>query len=107
MDEPIYQIKPLRWKRHFNNYSQTYEANAAHGGYRVTRHRNECEEHENCNEDSHGGWQSWRWEYCFCEYYDESTIECATVKAGKAAAEDHWREYLAAGLIEVKGKSND
>lgn len=91
-------IKPLKWKREFNDYSQTYQSDSAHGGYRVTRHRRDCEEHDRCQIDSHGEWGSWRWEYCFCEYYDELYSDCANAKEGKVAAEAHWRGYLIAGL---------
>ena len=94
----VFTIRPLKWKRGFTEYSQTYASDAAHGGYQVTRFREDCEDHENCQIESHGKWLSWKWEYCFCEYYNEASIECANAKEGKIAAENHWREYLKAGL---------
>src|SRR5687767_9735195 len=98
MATQLYRIKPLKWKRSFNDYQQAYESDAADGGYRVTRTREDCEKHENCEIDSHGKWGSWRWEYCFCEYYDELYAECATVEEGKAAAEADWRRRIEAAL---------
>lgn len=101
----LYKIRPLKWKRNFSDYAQTYESDAADGDYRVTRHRLDCEVHENCQVDSHGEWGEWRWEYCFCEYYDESWTECANPTEGKAAAEAHWQQRMIAGLEAVERPS--
>lgn len=99
----LYQIKPLKWTRKFDEWQQAHESDSAHGSYRVTRHRGDCEEHgSDCPDLSHGDRQSWRWEYCFAEYYNEGSAECTSAAEGKRKAEEHWREYLTAGLVEVR-----
>lgn len=69
-----------------------WESDSAHGGYEVSRTREDC--------DPARPWQPWRWGYCFAEYYNEASTECASAAEGKQLAEQHWQEYLLPALIE-------
>lgn len=85
-----YTIRPLRWRKVFQDWRQAYEA----GNYAVVRVRQDC--------DPALPWDTWRWEYSFCEYYDESSTECASATEGKNAAQQDWLNRLLPSLKPVK-----
>lgn len=50
---------------------------------------------------------SWRWRYCFDEYYDEESFECEGEADGKQKAQEHWNGRLApfirSALVDPEG----
>ncbi len=94
ISEQHYTITPLKWEKNSNaQEGDTFSAWTPFGSYRV-----ESPEYQTwINERSSPG----RWSYCFDEYYNEASHECGTSKEGKAAAERHWREYIAGALTAL------
>lgn len=88
-----WKIAPLKWERSFQDWMQQYSASTPFGSYTVKRTREGCE-------DS-GPWESWRWGYCFDEYYDENESDCATAAEGKELAGLHWINRLSGALTRA------
>ena len=84
-------IKPLCWERKLLDWWQSYRADVPMGGYYVERMRLD-------NDPTHP-WKPWRWGYHFGDR-DEDQRECASLTAGKAAAEADWRERLLPALVK-------
>ena len=92
-NEQTYKIKPLKWEKNFAEWSQQYTASTPFGSYIVQRHKD--------GDEDDSPWATWKWGYCFDEYYDEAEWECATALYGKAAAEANWQERLVGALIPL------
>lgn len=91
--ERLFRIKPLVWEESHDSTSQSFSASVPGNTYYVRRNRQHYEED--------GAWTAWKWTYCFDEYYDEGEEECASAKAGKEAAWQHWLARLETALEEV------
>lgn len=76
--DKLYKIKPLTWAKWA---SGEWQADTSFGTYTVKKHR---------------------WQYCFDAIYDSGESHCASIEAGKAAAEAHWRERILPMLEEVE-----
>ena len=82
-----YKIKPLKWTK--DKLIEAYDsihASTSFGNYSIILH-----------EDG-----SYRWYYCFDEYYDEDDFECDSIKEGKIKAQEHWIERISGALKKVK-----
>ena len=83
----MYEIKPLRWKKIDNEYSdiaERYEANTPICSFGIEK------------------WASgdWAYGYCFDEYYDDGNGLCMDLKDGKTICEKIWMERIKKCLIE-------
>lgn len=74
----LYKIKPLAWVEWRNG---SWRAYTQLGNYTVNPNR---------------------WYYWLYVDLDEGSHNCASIEAGKAAAEAHWRERILPMLEEVK-----
>ncbi len=108
-----YTIKPLSWKGGRGQWGRSsYRALLPFGSYEVTRkswfcdncidHQNGCGKAINASTFRCGQRETWRWGYCFDEYYDGNVFDCKTLKEGKQAAQNHWEERLKGALRELK-----
>lgn len=68
----LYKIKPLAWVEWSASYGM-WKAETPFGHYTVTKRQ---------------------WSYYFDNNYDNGAFPCTSIKAGKAAAEAHWRERI-------------
>lgn len=87
-----YEIRPLKWKHHKSDISDSWDAENGRGNYRVARLWDD--DGNLCNR--------FQWEYCYDEYYDEGGGECKNFKEGKAKCEAHYRERVLECLVEVQ-----
>ena len=93
MNSKIYQIRPLKWKKHFCEGYQSYRADVPMGSYTVSR--NKCHEHQE--------WDAWVLRYSFSEYYDEGEIDgIEGVSDAKKKAYLDWEGRILGALKEIK-----
>lgn len=97
--EEQYTIAPLKWGKDFSEDSQRYTSSVPMGRYSVWRHRQDF--------DPKQPWESWRWDYCFDEYYDEGEYSCDSAKDGKDAAWKNWLERILPALKPIAVKQTE
>jgi len=89
MAEKAYRIKPLEWEQRGSptpHWPDMYEARVPGGKYSIQQLPS-------------GEW--WvTWEMGFVE---DGEMACVSLEDGKAKADTHWRDRLAAFLEEVEG----
>jgi hypothetical protein len=99
-----YTIAPLKWEKDFSEERQQFRASVPMGSYTVSRTRKDWDENL--------PWESWKWAYCFDEYYDEGESDCDSAKDGKELAWKDWLNRIMPALkpvavkqqpVEVKG----
>lgn len=88
-----YRIRPLKWTKMYDETRQEFGTDTIFGSMSVWRRRE--------NYESDGEWGTWHWKYCFDEYYEEGEQDCASLKAGKAAATEYYLNKLMGALKEV------
>lgn len=76
-------LKPLKWEA---TRDGDFTADTVLGSFSVTQDID-------WDEDKPLG--TWKWGYCFDEYYDESSTECDGPEDGKQKAEAYYRERIA------------
>jgi hypothetical protein len=89
----VYKIKPLKWVCSRSSECVSYDAQTPLGHLYVKRVKEGW--------DAANNWQSWRWGYCFDEYYNEDSFECSTLAEGKTEAVKLWIGRVTACLNEV------
>lgn len=90
----LFSIRPLAWTKNFQDWRQEWSAQVPMGSYKVARIREEC--------DPEKPWQSWQWEYCFDEYYDEGNAACKNPEDGKNLAWADWLKRITPALARME-----
>lgn len=83
MASTTYTLRPLNWRKTKpSSYQQRYEATTPFGSFFVERYRE--------NWEDNAPWETWKWGYCFDEYYDEHFADCESSAEGKEMAQKEW-----------------
>jgi len=82
-DDWFYKIKPLEWPKDIELVEEwdQIRAQTPFGSYYIKLTNN-----------------SYRWGYCFDEYYDEDEFICDSIEDGKIECWKHWTERLSSCL---------
>ena len=94
MSIKLFSIRPLKWKKNFQDWQEEWNACVPMGDYYVKRNREDCEPDQ--------PWEGWKWGYSFAEYHDEEEAACNSFGEGKQLAMKDWTGRITPALKEEK-----
>ena len=95
----LFREKKWKWTKSFNDECQCWTYQTPFGSFTVERTRNDFNPEK--------PWESWKWGYCFDEYYDEEESECESAAEGKRLCLEEWRRRMSHEFEQVIEQEED